>query len=604
LKLDENITARLFALLYGLFYARVLIYTKKDQFLAFVLNRISPPGDFCTSSFNQSPVCHTFPVAVISKSLSICVTARCMPRMHDIPHIRCLGTHNIEQPPVGATGGACSKASKCNFTSCQLSSDKIPSDGRLHHDSPRFQKPRVVRAPVLQKSDVSQSQDECQQQDTKTGGMFREAARLPYSSSTLMKQRISPPPSVKQTGAIPKRLPCKTPPPTFYESDCASSAPELDLLAKNQEISDAKSGPSASENTSPRVIITQKIPTQVYYGKEKINWILKNVINNGSSTDSDSSSPDIDRYLNKTLANRLEPLSPAEMEDYLETLCTVPSRGKKACDNQNSGELNYAYNNHKCEMKQLPSLENLTAVNHKKVKDVMASDVNASFSSLILNGKKDASPEQRYSSSRSKAYKQMAATKSHEAKPSPCSLKCQEKSLSLQEPTNGSQLSQSESLSLPHHHNDDPVRFTLAEDDLDVSKKEYSDHGHTNSSSMLAATDSSCLATDTSPQQQDHFQNGSSNLDITEVDPEQNVTNDMSQKYLSSQSSSSKKNAFHKSISCPGSENNKGFTLPVQTVSIKANSLLKSVMRKELSQNDQVPQHWFIFICYMLSRIN
>jgi hypothetical protein len=81
--------------------------------------------------------------------------------------------------------------------------------------------------------------------------------------------------------------------------------------------------------------------------------------------------------------------------------------------------------------------------------------------------------------------------------------------------------------------------------------------------------------------------NGNSNVNIEDVQSEEHASNGVGPEYPSSQSNSPPQ-PFHKSISCPGSAHSKGFILASHTIAIKANTLLKTVMRKELTQNDQV----------------
>ena len=122
-------------------------------------------------------------------------------------------------------------------------------------------------------------------------------------------------------GAIPKkRLPHKSPPDYFDHH--AMSAPELELLAgdSSTEVPDKS---KTSRSASPKVIITKKSSSQGYVEPGPTSWLMtssaKSVIS--QDTDSDNSSPDIDKILHKTLGNQIDPMTPGEIQAYLADLC-------------------------------------------------------------------------------------------------------------------------------------------------------------------------------------------------------------------------------------------------------------------------------------------
>ena len=122
-------------------------------------------------------------------------------------------------------------------------------------------------------------------------------------------------------GAIPKRKAHKSPPTDYFDHH-AMSAPELETLADLDPPMIEKS----SSGSSRKVIVTKKVQD-----REIPIWGSPSVINK-DSTDSDTSSPDIDKLLYKTLGSKPEPMTPEEMEDYLSKLCT----GSKARTKQAS----------------------------------------------------------------------------------------------------------------------------------------------------------------------------------------------------------------------------------------------------------------------------
>ena len=132
-------------------------------------------------------------------------------------------------------------------------------------------------------------------------------------------------------GAIPKRLSlpsteiCKDYEGHIVPSDFnlaryppkAASADDDDAAECDDNL---RIGKFASRS-SPRNVVTRKSPGQIYFGgkHQPVRCMAYPLPKEG--TDSDSSSPDIDLYLSKTsTTTRLEPLSPHEMEVFLSNL--------------------------------------------------------------------------------------------------------------------------------------------------------------------------------------------------------------------------------------------------------------------------------------------
>ena len=68
--------------------------------------RVSPPAEFCTSSFQEPPEWHTFPVCGVSKSSVIKVTVGSLPRRSNIIHVPCSEIHPLGQFVRTSSSGA------------------------------------------------------------------------------------------------------------------------------------------------------------------------------------------------------------------------------------------------------------------------------------------------------------------------------------------------------------------------------------------------------------------------------------------------------------------------------------------------------------------
>lgn len=115
----------------------------------------------------------------------------------------------------------------------------------------------------------------------------------------------------KESGAIPKKsVPKKSSPSWSVEQQHAKCAPDVDVYhcgvqPKTKVVAD-----------SPKVLLTKTSPSLAFYQRDELWWGNKG---SRDSTDSDQSSPEIDRYL-KDMRSRVEPLSPEEIQTYLASL--------------------------------------------------------------------------------------------------------------------------------------------------------------------------------------------------------------------------------------------------------------------------------------------
>ena len=63
-----------------------------------VAYRISPPGEFCTSSFSEAPDWHIFPLCTLGRGLALKITVGSMPRRQLIPAVLCPEAEGIHCP--------------------------------------------------------------------------------------------------------------------------------------------------------------------------------------------------------------------------------------------------------------------------------------------------------------------------------------------------------------------------------------------------------------------------------------------------------------------------------------------------------------------------
>lgn len=141
----------------------------------------------------------------------------------------------------------------------------------------------------------------------------------------------------KDSGAVPKRpLSRKYPqkPQPDFSDEHAQSAPELDSMSSAPQTPSCL-GNSCTKNcnesmsSSPKVILTQRTAIPNLFTRDlTVAWATMS----RESTDSDTSSPEIDRLLSKTLARQTEPLSPAEMDAYMNIMC--PGLTDKKCNSK------------------------------------------------------------------------------------------------------------------------------------------------------------------------------------------------------------------------------------------------------------------------------
>ena len=352
--------------------------------LLFACARISPPGEFCTSRFGNSPEWHKFPTCRVSKSINIKVSVGTLPRLPYIPSPVCLEEHHEPRAMVEDVGPPSDHhtyrpykmrpETSPTFQDPMQLKQRSPEEPERYSPettSPRFNKPRVKSMHELEGECARRECEQCKHTRSPEHpalpclSQFRHSPTPSPNTLGASAKSFSPPPqptqdadtarwrrspvgatsadktvvSSRDTGAVPKRGPTLTrkypqkSQPDFSDQH-ALSAPEFDPLPatsqQQQQQPQVKSQTKLSNNhllgqdeekmaSSPKVIITHKNPVHNYYTKDMpVAWA---VLGSRDSTDSDNSSPEIDRILNKTLARQLEPLSPQEMDTYLSNLC-------------------------------------------------------------------------------------------------------------------------------------------------------------------------------------------------------------------------------------------------------------------------------------------
>ncbi len=574
--------------------------------------RICPPGEFCTSSFSQKPSWHTFPTASLSRSLGVKVTVGSLPRQANVPHVRCWESHNetfpvteSSPPSMSCVQGAVVCLPTANVTSPKSNQarPKAPSPKFSHSleaeeraSSPRFQKPRVVMESRNQETAraVGRSRGP---RHCLTAGEDPEKARRPnglslagppgHSEALGFKLARSPqgllphPQSsdLKHTGAIPKCLPSrKSPPESCYDRNRhTKSVPDLDMFGEPPA--------SASQAPSPKVIVTKKSSPQAYYGKDRSNWFLQNVLGKDSGTDSDGSSPDIDRYLNKTLVNRLEPLSPQEMESYLAGLCTTKSKRDRGSlspspKHQSGLCVDLSKSGIYKETREARKAESATVTpfHDKDSKGDVDSQNGVSHAIDIFSGlnQLQQSFENGSCATLDKPTKIKSFVEGTSVSPTEISASLSAIDINSSTPQSLSDGADSQSSPGKREKDVEPVMFTLGTEEeltpqvLEAKKSDF----FLKESPSAAVTSNKTTSLSTSPEVSEESLDGTCKQALPRVSRQRFTS-------LGSESEDELKYStpkIHKSVSMPG-----GPVSGMSTVGLnKANSLLKSVMRKEL----------------------
>ena len=394
--------------------------------------RVSPPGEFCTSSFQEVPEWHTFPTCTLSKSSMIKVTVGAPPRHHNIIHVPCSEPHPMGHF-VRTTTEATAATARTPWRQPQLPMPSQQQAGRAHkrafqslgqyrqhnqwqkgpgREGAAVKQPpwrsnhnhnnqiRTKKMPENFEVDLEKdTKHETKNSGPKTGlgspqvpnhldftklrsspQLYTEATDQPtqlsneglhlvpppshlsqsqtgeqhpnpkhyhyqkrFSSPTVpsMEHMFSPSgqpyrrphqypqtpedmPSYYQTahlGAIPKRVPLlHKSPPNSLETKTLKSREIHDLhkVGLSPDLDQCNilmPGPSSKvKGQSPKVLFSKKSPGQTYFQRDDPRWV--GGIGGRDSTDSDGSSPEIDKFL-KNMTTIAQPLSTEEIQSYL-----------------------------------------------------------------------------------------------------------------------------------------------------------------------------------------------------------------------------------------------------------------------------------------------
>ncbi len=321
--------------------------------------RISPPGEFCTSSFREIPQKHTFPVCTVSNSTGLRVSVACPPRKLDnqLLQVPCkLHDRSSTSPPSslqadqGATASCEEAAAPPGKGNRSMLAPLMVNTPTGHfRDIPQFVSPQRPHAgmvpPRHQQRGTSLAAPHTapahtrQQAMSGTGFQFTpdrqqssavrklnlQGPDQPPDNTPNQRMQKSPSPETalkscgpatylpddqqkcldeyKKTGAIPKKFSQKR----LSLEDHSFQMPKSDFGAGEQ-----------TPLVSPKVLFTKKSPGQAYFHKDDAKWFFE-VAPNKSSPESDGSSPEIDKYL-KNMRSKPDPLSPEEIQSYLASL--------------------------------------------------------------------------------------------------------------------------------------------------------------------------------------------------------------------------------------------------------------------------------------------
>ncbi len=303
---------------------------------------ISPPGEFCTSRFAVSPENHVFPLSFLGKSFGIRTTVQLLPRLPEIPIPIC---HELHSPSTGLPSSRLADNEDSRKPGARMKSPEPDSSeyssSSLCATSPRFTKPNVLNhEPTTQKAGVA-SADRClcPCSECRFSSAHRDCIPVrhgQHGTPRTLRSPESPDLSCsngsKELGAVPKcvlnnsstassvaaanafeaenSLSLKT----FLSYDDYSVRTNRAVKSPERRMDILSSSPQLPGSVTASKPMTLEGPYR-HVVPRKHAGILKD------TTDSSSSSPDIDAYLMKTMSgSRCDPMSPQEMDVYLNGL--------------------------------------------------------------------------------------------------------------------------------------------------------------------------------------------------------------------------------------------------------------------------------------------
>jgi len=308
--------------------------------------RVSPPGEFCTSRFSVTPEHHVFPMSSLGKSTSLRTTVQLLPRLSQIPKPVCHDSHDLDGLLLASCANdsrhTLNEPSKC---SGRLKSPDLSGNEPPHRSSsPRFMKPNVLNHEISTDSVRVAPFGNCRYLSNEGYSDVVHSDRVMSHHEQNGTSRTVWSTEHREVGDL---LVCST-------SACLTST-ELGAIPKHQDGLSAVVEKSAyheqesfsivespglkmkSSLAGPHLFVTGK-PTSLdvppHHLCRKYAMVAKETGN-----DSSSSSPDIDSILTKTLmTSRCEPLSPQEMEVYLNSLYRRHMRKAKSISSAGRSE--------------------------------------------------------------------------------------------------------------------------------------------------------------------------------------------------------------------------------------------------------------------------
>lgn len=306
--------------------------TAFSNYYLFLYFRISPPAEFCTSTFGKTPDSHLFPLASANKATSVKVTLLHLPRLPEIPKPLC-------NEVTGKTGKQRCSAVDC-LASCFAPSSSPPwplglllsqaaATQQQRSSSPKLDKPNVLHALSAEEREMLMRPSKCscseclgnsvKQCDVTATQLEQDPElkfpddRLPRSSPDFFAEVSESPQSVVKDS---KHLLLKLIP----EEILATQHPHSPQHSKNSQMTgddDAKTSSRKQSSLKLSVSTLVQPPFMDEGSDDLIAEVLPSnclILDGG---DSSSSSPDFDHFLSKTLMKQSEPLTLDEMEKYL-----------------------------------------------------------------------------------------------------------------------------------------------------------------------------------------------------------------------------------------------------------------------------------------------
>ena len=291
------------------------------NFYLFLLLRISPPADFCTSSFSQSPETHMFPTCASSKSTVLRVSVRSLTRQSSSINIPCIECQRSGNQPTAAFK-QCRTETLSNR--CQDLSSSEKNNNKMYelfeHEYP------------LISNNQLQSREKAGYTNAPDFSLTATSVQG-IKSPCDEKENIIELDNSKLTDLNPAAAAVQRPLRMYYAPELAVSSPDFEDF----HIKRGKYPTPLTE--SPKVLFTKNRVLPTYFDRKQI--LCEQLCFPHADSAEHGNSPDIDGFLQKTLATQTNPLTMQEMADQLSMVCGTPKQNEYGQIIQHSSEMCY-----------------------------------------------------------------------------------------------------------------------------------------------------------------------------------------------------------------------------------------------------------------------